>query len=1447
VTLKYAQLDRYATTAQIFTEGQSVNRLVVRDFINPSSNVSSSTNSTSIEGFASFQTNVTITNNGNGSNISSKQIRKVKVGTDKNNDQIEYHLFANDKSEQFIYGTFDMTTISAEKGIDYTGDVILKGKNHTLNTSKLILENDTMFLTSKAGTYNIENTFLNQTNCETVYTGGLDLSASFIDKGIAYVGPAIFTGKAHRINSSNTSFVCDYFSMNAPSGSITATPTDVTMLVKKGLVEIDQAKIQITQGTFDLNSRAFGLGIQYVGNLDLSGNMVVQGNLRYSSLLTNASIRELNLSVYRGTQWIENTSVILRNVSLNLSGRTYLEGIYDMNTSAQGAGIVYKGNLNLTGNNTISSNLTNISVTSLNVSASEMNLSVYRGFVRLENMSLTLRNTSLNVSGRTYLEGIYDMNTSSQGAGIVYKGNVNLSGNNTIASSLTNASITELNLSVYRGFVRLENMSLTLRNTSLNVSGRTYLEGIYDMNTSAQGEGIVYKGNLNLTGNNTIASSLTNASITDLNLSALRGNVAIVNTSFDLTGRLFMTGTTKLDGNISFVSDKAIDIRPSIQITNRGNYTQPSILIENTIPSDDMFLRMKYATNHVAIGQYGLQLQNKLRVGYDIILNSLPPNGFTNYQLEVNGPGHFTGNMEFDQNVKILKKLNCSEINTFGSSIFLTSGNISTTGNILVNRIDATGNMSCKAIETQNNSVTMGTGILTLSGNLNCSKIDTYRSSIKGGSIDALNISCLAIETQNQSIYMGTGTLFVKNISCNNLSVSLIELVGNSTTIGETQMTGPLTVTGNTRMNGSLVVTGNTSLNTLNTDHLTVGKNFSVNEFGRMTAPNFILNEGTIDCQKIVASNGKSILGNTTQQVAFDLGTMTATGSVNVSGDLNLTGILRNASNIFSVGSINAIGGMFTNSLRTPIITVDNLNIRPSNTNNNQAYNFNDRGEINASSVRCDYDSTFLKQVTALNFKTSLANSQDVASTKFSVTNGGLLTCERITANSDGVHEFGGSKKIILDGGTIETTSALANKFGLEANRVTLMNGTINATGKIVSTSQFVNTFGISEESGWVALESGKITATSSDAHTFGKTVVGRVRLLDGNITCTSSGPHFFGANINDFTGLSDNLNFVKIDNGQVTCKNSVISPRFEVSDTVYLTASELSCVKINATATVSTTSHNIGTVAISGDGNIINVKSINTGTSTGSCTLSNVTLQNGAITTGTSTGSCTLSNITLKDGAITTGTISTGTNTGSCTISNITLKDGTISAATFNATSDKRVKTKIEDLDAKHSLCLLRALRPKRYDFTNHQGKGRIGFIAQDIQRIGLPVHKSKGIIGNIQQDVICKEGWFRTEFPLHLGDIVKLGENTHEIVEYKEGMFRVQEPFTGIYPLYGIQVDDFLSIEPNAIFTVAVSALQAMDEQIKTQQEQIRFLIQIVGTVIFFSLGASIYVLLK
>jgi hypothetical protein len=723
-------------------------------------------------------------------------------------------------------------------------------------------------------------------------------------------------------------------------------------------------------------------------------------------------------------------------------------------------------------------------------------------------------------------------------------------------------------------------------------------------------------------------------------------------------------------------------------------------------------------------------------------------------------------------------------------------------------------------------------------------------------------------------------------------------------------MVGNLSMVGSTQMNGSLVVTNNISTNTLNTGKLSVATVFNkveINEWGLMTAKNFSLENGAIECQKITAVNGECIFG-TTQRVTFNLGTMTATGSVNVSGDLNLTGKLSNASNMVVAGSINASGGIYTNLLDTPTITVDNLNIRSSNANNNNSYGFNDRGDINASSVNCDNNSFFNGEVAADNFKTIPLDVN--MSSSFSVTKGGKLICDTVTANSNEPHTFGpDNEKVTLKEGKIETNSSGENKFGPSGSRVTLTGGNIVATGTITATnvissiSQETHTFGSNEiDKGYVKLTAGSIRALAT-FHSFG-TNNGAVVFDNGIITSTGTGAHLFGASattIGTTTTYSQATNHVKIQNGTITATGTISGGTRSLIGGVTLGANDIlgkisTEGAISASGTISTTSTITATRSISGGtGSLIGGVKLGDNSISGNISTSGTIFTTGTISTtstitatrsisgGTGSliggvnlgdnsisGNISTSGTIFTTGQITCGGISFGDNyTGNFStsgkiiggigslIGGVTLGDssiagyirttGTITATSFNATSDKRVKTKIEDLDPEHSRRLLRALRPKRYDFTNHQAKGCIGFIAQDIQHLGLPVHKSKGIIGNIQQDVICKEGWFRTEFPLHLGDLVKLGESTHEIVDYKEGMFRVQEPFTGIYSLYGIEVDDFLSIEPNAIFTVAVSALQAMDKQLNTQQEQIRFLIQVVGTVIFFSLGASIYVLLK
>jgi aspartate carbamoyltransferase regulatory subunit len=189
------------------------------------------------------------------------------------------------------------------------------------------------------------------------------------------------------------------------------------------------------------------------------------------------------------------------------------------------------------------------------------------------------------------------------------------------------------------------------------------------------------------------------------------------------------------------------------------------------------------------------------------------------------------------------------------------------------------------------------------------------------------------------------------------------------------------------------------------------------------------------------------------------------------------------------------------------------------------------------------------------------------------------------------------------------------------------------------------------------------------------------------------------------------------------------------------------------------------------------------------------------------------------------------------------------INSKTFNATSDRRLKTNIVDLDPEYSNLVIRALRPTKYDFIRGK-KGCIGFIAQDIEKLGLPVSKTTGFVAIMNCDVICNEGWFRSEENLVVGDHISFDygeiETVSEIIEEKEGMYRMKEDLTGVIHIFGREVNDVRSIEKDAIFTVALAAMKRIDERVTNQEKKLDFLIKILGCALFYSLGASLYVLI-
>jgi len=210
------------------------------------------------------------------------------------------------------------------------------------------------------------------------------------------------------------------------------------------------------------------------------------------------------------------------------------------------------------------------------------------------------------------------------------------------------------------------------------------------------------------------------------------------------------------------------------------------------------------------------------------------------------------------------------------------------------------------------------------------------------------------------------------------------------------------------------------------------------------------------------------------------------------------------------------------------------------------------------------------------------------------------------------------------------------------------------------------------------------------------------------------------------------------------------------------------------------------------------------------------------------STGTTTLGN-----------TLSAVTVTGTIALNGPTTCNSTLNAVTFNATSDKRLKQNYTELDRESSLCTLRELKPMRYDFIDAQQShlDQLGFLAQDIRSIDIlssSVNVSGiGFLPNLGKTVHCNCGFFYADLSLKVTDRVQYKkEDTYEVatvVSSKDGYIQLDTPITGDIFLYGKEVRDIHSIQKDMIYTLAVSAIQRLDEIVVQQQKTIDSLVKL------------------
>ena len=276
--------------------------------------------------------------------------------------------------------------------------------------------------------------------------------------------------------------------------------------------------------------------------------------------------------------------------------------------------------------------------------------------------------------------------------------------------------------------------------------------------------------------------------------------------------------------------------------------------------------------------------------------------------------------------------LTVGTINTQGNSINIGSGNINSTGTLYI------GPIVSKQINTQNNSINVGSGIIygssILATSLTTTTINTQNNSINigSGTIIASNITVGTITTQNNSVNIGSGTLNISNI------IATIIQVGNiSTNIINTQ--NSLINVGSGTIYGSSIVATSLTTTTITTQNNSINIGSGLLTAGISKFSNISINLNQLN----QTSNSLDVNGNTSfgtyagiynaPQNGLIISGKVGIGTTNPQSNLHINGsfgVTYSTSNLLVVNQQQTSFGF--NSLTIPYITVSNLTVL-NNTN----------------------------------------------------------------------------------------------------------------------------------------------------------------------------------------------------------------------------------------------------------------------------------------------------------------------------------------------------------------------------------------------------------------------------------------------------------------------------------------------------------------------------------
>ena len=169
------------------------------------------------------------------------------------------------------------------------------------------------------------------------------------------------------------------------------------------------------------------------------------------------------------------------------------------------------------------------------------------------------------------------------------------------------------------------------------------------------------------------------------------------------------------------------------------------------------------------------------------------------------------------------------------------------------------------------------------------------------------------------------------------------------------------------------------------------------------------------------------------------------------------------------------------------------------------------------------------------------------------------------------------------------------------------------------------------------------------------------------------------------------------------------------------------------------------------------------------------------------------------------------------------------IGAAAFLSFSDRRIKKIGRVSEGGSDLETLLRVEITDYVYKDIIGMGNLPqkkVIAQQVEAVyPQAVSKATDVIPDIYQSAPLSDGWIELATDLKVGDRVKLitekEEGIHEVLEIRDGGFRTAlKPEGDKVFVFGREVDDFRSVDYEAIAMLNVSATQEIYKQLQAEQ---------------------------